>query len=207
MANIGTWQNALSFLGFAAVIVNCALIGLSGQVSRLWPGLTSTQTVILIVAVEHVMLGMRSALTWLLPELPSWLAAEIARAEHCRHEMQCKGTSPRATPPSPPSNVSDSQHLDKGDISDPSPTNDPLTPYKSRSSADDMIFHHVAAISPKFEKFNDQYGRDAMSSNVEAYVSINEMNRASTPDSPAQPAAPTVSPPEKRLFVLHSTDC
>lgn len=35
-----------------AVIVNCALIGLSGQVSRLWPGLTQTQTVVLIVALE-----------------------------------------------------------------------------------------------------------------------------------------------------------
>lgn len=52
VANIGTWQNALSLLGLAAVIVNCALIGLSGQVSRLWPGLTSTQTVVLIVALE-----------------------------------------------------------------------------------------------------------------------------------------------------------
>ncbi|XP_050083686.1 anoctamin-8 isoform X4 [Anopheles aquasalis] len=110
VANIGTWQNALGMLGLAAVIVNCALIGLSGQVSRLWPGLTSTQTVILIVALEHVMLGLRSALTWLLPELPSWLAAEIARAEHCRREIQCKGPSPRQTPPSPPSSTSISHH-------------------------------------------------------------------------------------------------
>jgi anoctamin-8 len=52
VANIGTWQNALSMLSLAAVIVNCALIGLSGQVSRLWPGLTTTQTIILIVALE-----------------------------------------------------------------------------------------------------------------------------------------------------------
>ena len=52
VANIGTWQNALGLLGLAAVIVNCALIGLSGQVSRLWPGLTQTQTVVLIVALE-----------------------------------------------------------------------------------------------------------------------------------------------------------
>ncbi|XP_055601071.1 anoctamin-8-like isoform X3 [Uranotaenia lowii] len=110
VANIGTWQNALGMLGLAAVIVNCALIGLSGQVSRLWPGLTSTQTVILIVALEHIMLGLRSALTWILPELPSWLAAEIARAEHCRREMQCKGPSPRQTPPSPPSSTSLSHH-------------------------------------------------------------------------------------------------
>jgi anoctamin-8 len=48
------------------------------------------------------MLGLRSALTWILPELPSWLAAEIAKAEHCRREMQVKGLSPRTTP-SPPS--------------------------------------------------------------------------------------------------------
>jgi anoctamin-8 len=52
------------------------------------------------------MLGLRSALTWLLPELPSWLAAEIARAEHCRREMTVKGPSPRASPPSPPSSLS-----------------------------------------------------------------------------------------------------
>lgn len=52
VANIGTWQNALSVLSLAAVIVNCALIGLSGQVSRLWPGLTTTQTIILIVTLE-----------------------------------------------------------------------------------------------------------------------------------------------------------
>lgn len=52
------------------------------------------------------MLALRSALTWLLPELPSWLAAEIARAEHYRHQMQCKGISPRATPPTPASMTS-----------------------------------------------------------------------------------------------------
>lgn len=64
MANIGTWQNALGLLGLAAVIVNCALIGLSGQVTRLWPGLTTTQTIILIVTLEHIMLGLRSALKY-----------------------------------------------------------------------------------------------------------------------------------------------
>lgn len=55
------------------------------------------------------MLALRSALKYILPEIPEWLAAEIARAEHCRREMQCKGTSPRATPPSPHSSTSLSQ--------------------------------------------------------------------------------------------------
>lgn len=50
------------------------------------------------------MLGLRSALKYILPELPEWLAAEIARAEHCRREMQCKG--PSTNPPSPPSSTS-----------------------------------------------------------------------------------------------------
>lgn len=72
VSNIGTWQTALSFLSLAAVIVNCTLIGLSGQVSRLWPGLNTVQTILLIVALEHVMLGLRSALNWILPELPTW---------------------------------------------------------------------------------------------------------------------------------------
>jgi anoctamin-8 len=64
VANIGTWQNALGLLGLAAVIVNCALIGLSGQVSRLWPGLTQTQTVVLIVALEVKQRGKVQFLFW-----------------------------------------------------------------------------------------------------------------------------------------------
>lgn len=52
VANIGTWQIALNFLSLTAILVNCSLIGLSGQVSRLWPGLNTTQTIILIVTLE-----------------------------------------------------------------------------------------------------------------------------------------------------------
>lgn len=62
------------------------------------------------------MLGLRSVLKYILPELPEWLAAEIARAEHCRREMQCKGSSPRATPPSPHSSTSMSQEHSTPDI-------------------------------------------------------------------------------------------
>jgi len=39
-------------MGFIAVLVNCALIGLSGQVHRLLPDMTAIQTVLLIVALE-----------------------------------------------------------------------------------------------------------------------------------------------------------
>lgn len=62
------------------------------------------------------MLALRSALKYILPELPEWLAAEIARAEHCRREMQCIGSSPRASPPSPPSSTSLSHEQNTPDL-------------------------------------------------------------------------------------------
>lgn len=170
VANIGTWQTALSFLSLAAVIVNCALIGLSGQVSRLWPGLSAAQTIILIVALEHVMLGLRSALTWILPELPTWLAAEIARAEHCRHEMQVKGTSPRQTPPTPLSVTSVSIRPNEDQEETPPELNDQLD--------DEITF---TAISPNIREFDERN----LFANIEANVSINEaINKEFTPDSP-----------------------
>ncbi|EDW11774.2 uncharacterized protein Dmoj_GI13291, isoform C [Drosophila mojavensis] len=164
VANIGTWQNALSILSLAAVIVNCALIGLSGQVSRLWPGLTTAQTIILIVTLEHIMLGLRQALTWLLPELPSWLAAEIARAEHCRREMQCKGTSPRPTPPTPPSTTSTQPEQE---VTGAETTHDQSM--ESQLAEDMLLYGHELGAS---------YGRS-----IEADVNIYE-NRDSSPDSP-----------------------
>ncbi|CAO1355953.1 unnamed protein product [Diamesa hyperborea] len=180
VANIGTWQNALGLLGLAAVIVNCALIGLSGQVSRLWPGLTQTQTVVLIVALEHIMLGLRSALTWILPELPSWLAAEIARAEHCRREMQCKGSSPRATPPSPPSSTSMSHEHSTPDMFDKS---EPLI----SQDAEDIVFERMTPGSPK--RFEDTHHRDPFA-HLRSHRSSTEHDNFihyrddGTPDSP-----------------------
>jgi hypothetical protein len=66
------------------------------------------------------MLALRSALKYILPELPEWLAAEIARAEHCRREMQKKGgaSPPRQTPPSPHSSTSLSHEQNTPDMYD-----------------------------------------------------------------------------------------
>ncbi|KAH8410308.1 hypothetical protein KR009_011011 [Drosophila setifemur] len=170
VANIGTWQNALSILSLAAVIVNCALIGLSGQVSRLWPGLTTAQTIILIVTLEHIMLGLRQALTWLLPELPSWLAAEIARAEHCRREMQCKGTSPRPTPPTPQSTTSTQPEQEgPGGLQMESGANTTHDQSMESQVAEDMLL------------YGQEFGGFGRS--IEADVNIYE-NRDSSPDSP-----------------------
>lgn len=42
----------MEVMGVIAVVVNCALIGMSGQIHRLVPSLTTTGTVLLIVGLE-----------------------------------------------------------------------------------------------------------------------------------------------------------
>lgn len=81
-------------------------------------GLFLLHCLIILDPLQHVMLGLRSVLKYILPELPEWLAAEIARAEHCRREMQCKGSSPRTTPPSPHSSTSMSHEQSTPDLFD-----------------------------------------------------------------------------------------
>lgn len=144
VANIGTWQNALSVLGYLAVIVNCALIGMSGQVSRLWPGLTSTQTILCIVVLEHIMLGLRSAMTHLLPDMPSWLATEIARAEHIRREILTKESSVNSRS-STPFNTS-LRNL----LTDRQPTS---SPPETATDSDALIFHHIAPLEKPLPKY------------------------------------------------------
>uniref|UniRef100_A0A1A9X2A0 Anoctamin n=1 Tax=Glossina brevipalpis TaxID=37001 RepID=A0A1A9X2A0_9MUSC len=195
VANIGTWQNALSLLSLAAVIVNCALIGLSGQVSRLWPGLTTAQTIILIVTLEHIMLALRSALTWLLPELPSWLAAEIARAEHCRREMQCKGTSPRPTPPTPPSTTSTPAEHDLSALnmegirsgkdvrSTAAGTATNEQALNSQISADVLYQQQAGHMRTDYEPYIDDIARYGLQRNFETEENV-FVSRDSTPDSP-----------------------
>ena len=39
-------------MGIVGVMVNCALIGQSGQVHRMFPNITGTQTVLLIIILE-----------------------------------------------------------------------------------------------------------------------------------------------------------
>ena len=45
-------QTAMEMMGTVGVIVNCALIGLSGQVNRMFPDITPTQTILLIIVLE-----------------------------------------------------------------------------------------------------------------------------------------------------------
>ncbi|CAK1547788.1 unnamed protein product [Leptosia nina] len=84
--SIGSWQHAMEAMVAVSVLVNCALIGLSGPVHRLLPDATPAQTVLLIVALEHVVLVTVLALRIAIPEIPGWLATEMAKVEFQRRE-------------------------------------------------------------------------------------------------------------------------
>ncbi|KAG6459264.1 hypothetical protein O3G_MSEX011282 [Manduca sexta] len=84
--SIGSWQHAMEAIVGVAVLVNCALIGLSGPVHRLLPDATPAQTVLVIVALEHVILVVVLALRLAIPEIPAWLATEMAKVEFQRRE-------------------------------------------------------------------------------------------------------------------------
>ncbi|GAB6032991.1 hypothetical protein CHUAL_012183 [Chamberlinius hualienensis] len=86
VANIGAWQIMMDIMGVVAIIVNCALIGMSGQVQRLFPGLSTTGTVILIVVLEHILLAIKFGLAFVIPDIPEWVATEMAKVEYRRRE-------------------------------------------------------------------------------------------------------------------------
>ena len=47
-----SFQTAMEVMGLVGVIVNVALIGLSGQVDRIFPNITTNQTILLIILLE-----------------------------------------------------------------------------------------------------------------------------------------------------------
>nr|CAI5824444.1 unnamed protein product [Callosobruchus analis] len=107
--NIGTWQTVMEYMSIMAVLVNCALIGLSGQVHRMFSDMNATQTILLIVALEHIMLVIRFIITCAIPDIPGWLATEMAKMEWARREA-IRGSN---TPPSPPP----SKHIGRFSVS------------------------------------------------------------------------------------------
>ncbi|KAM3958420.1 anoctamin 8 white walker [Aphomia sociella] len=86
VTSVGSWQHAMEAMVGVAVLVNCALIGLSGPVHRLLPDAAPAHTVLLIVALEHVILIVVIALRVAIPEIPGWLATEMAKVEFQRRE-------------------------------------------------------------------------------------------------------------------------
>ncbi|XP_069505094.1 anoctamin-8 isoform X2 [Ambystoma mexicanum] len=84
--SIGQWQNVMEAMGVIAIIVNCYLIGQCGQLQRLFPWLSPETAVILIVVLEHFAMLLKYIIHVAIPDIPAWVAEEMAKLEYKRRE-------------------------------------------------------------------------------------------------------------------------
>ncbi|KAK3097735.1 hypothetical protein FSP39_012604 [Pinctada imbricata] len=84
--SIGTWQDALELMGVIAVVVNCALIGVFGQIQRMFPMATTAVVICIIVSFEHIILALKFLIAYAIPDVPESVATQKARLEFLRRE-------------------------------------------------------------------------------------------------------------------------
>ncbi|XP_015221058.2 anoctamin-8 isoform X1 [Lepisosteus oculatus] len=84
--SIGQWQNVMEAMGLIAIIVNCYLIGQCGQLQRLFPWLSPEMAIISIVILEHFAMLLKYIIHIAIPDIPSWVADEMAKLEYQRRE-------------------------------------------------------------------------------------------------------------------------
>ncbi|XP_064100858.1 anoctamin-8-like [Macrobrachium nipponense] len=88
---IGVWQDAMELMGVISIIVNCALIGLSGQIQQIYPDITTNQTILVIVVLEHLLIALKFGISYAIPDVPEWVEVNIAREEFLKREtLKCQ---------------------------------------------------------------------------------------------------------------------
>lgn len=80
--SIGAWQPAFEMLGVVAVITNCALIGMAAKNSHWLPEMSTVNAILMFVAIEHFLLGVKFALALVIPDVPQWVQDEMARQQY-----------------------------------------------------------------------------------------------------------------------------
>ncbi|XP_071174438.1 anoctamin-10-like isoform X2 [Mytilus edulis] len=93
-SNIGAWQLAFELISVMAVITNCALIGMNPEVKKLLPtDITPVNTVLIFVLVEHIILAVKFAVAYFIPDTPKWVQVELARVAFKSKQALHKETS------------------------------------------------------------------------------------------------------------------
>ena len=87
---IGVWHNVLVVMALSAVLVNCAQLARSSGMldSYLPPGLTDSQKLLLVFVFEHLVLGLRLALPYLLPAVSERVLRRQVRDDHVLAKIQ-----------------------------------------------------------------------------------------------------------------------
>merc|ERR1719410_1301200 len=143
--NIGCWQTAMEIMGVIGVIVNCALIGLSGPVHRMFPDMTPAQTVILIIMLEHAMLVAKFLISAAIPDMPHAVETELARTEYRRREVERLITHQRVA------ELQTCTRMDSKDSLSP-PTSDPVMEDKEVQCDDFSADHYDDSL---FREYNN----------------------------------------------------
>ncbi|XP_020033831.2 anoctamin-8 [Castor canadensis] len=84
--SIGQWQKAMEAMGVLAIMVNCYLIGQCGQLQRLFPWLSPEAAIVSVVVLEHFALLLKYLIHVAIPDIPGWVAEEMAKLEYQRRE-------------------------------------------------------------------------------------------------------------------------
>eukprot|EP00753_Platysulcus_tardus_P014758 PLAT4453.1.p1 GENE.PLAT4453.1~~PLAT4453.1.p1 ORF type:complete len:397 (-),score=118.11 PLAT4453.1:26-1045(-) len=82
-AGIGAWYTVLEMMSIAAVLTNCAHLGItSGQISAYFPSITAAGKLLVVFVFEHIIFGFKLLVGFLVPPVPSWVRQRIlAEAE------------------------------------------------------------------------------------------------------------------------------
>ncbi|XP_040301486.1 anoctamin-8 [Herpailurus yagouaroundi] len=84
--SIGQWQKVMEAMGVLAIVVNCYLIGQCGQLQRLFPWLSPEAAIVSVVVLEHFALLLKYLIHVAIPDIPGWVAEEMAKLEYQRRE-------------------------------------------------------------------------------------------------------------------------
>eukprot|EP00073_Rattus_norvegicus_P053506 XP_017455890.1 PREDICTED: anoctamin-8 isoform X1 [Rattus norvegicus] len=84
--SIGQWQKVMEAMGVLAIVVNCYLIGQCGQLQRLFPWLSPEAAIVSVVVLEHLALLVKYLIHAAIPDIPGWVAEEMAKLEYQRRE-------------------------------------------------------------------------------------------------------------------------
>lgn len=84
--SIGQWQKVMEAMGVLAIVVNCYLIGQCGQLQRLFPWLSPEAAIVSVVVLEHLALLVKYLIHVAIPDIPGWVAEEMAKLEYQRRE-------------------------------------------------------------------------------------------------------------------------
>ncbi|CAF4029392.1 unnamed protein product [Rotaria magnacalcarata] len=84
--NIGSWHCAFDILSSIAIVTNTALIAMQPSVRQYFSSYNDVEYILIFVAAEHVLLAMKLAIDFAIPDVP--VEVEIERVKNLYESNQ-----------------------------------------------------------------------------------------------------------------------